>query len=327
MTRLGLNRSLHPQIMFTQDQNISPPNIIPTRTDEGITRDDIDAGYMSSYNMRLIKIYHKDAELHLQNVVLENAGVSDDVDYNTYLAKYLENSPFVVSTRSSSLERILLDPGTSSQDSQNILFASSLQDMFCDRPQKSIENIPGGIGKHHGGAIFFSGKLLDCTGCHFRNNRVTGNGGALFIESVQPGRVVIDPDMDFYADDSNYANRIDLQAAGIPELATFRCNNCIFEDNLAMSVSRGTLNAFESLTGGFGGAVSVGTGIRYKVLLEQARTDRIASVRRAFGSHGSVDIFFNESQFIGNYAWKSGGAINVLGGRSVAKKLSHKISN
>ena len=166
---------------------------------------------------------------------------------------------------------------------------------------------------------FFSGKLLNCTGCHFRNNRVTGNGGALFVESVQPGRVVIDPDIDFYADDSNYANRIDLQAAGIPEVATFRCNNCIFEDNLAMSVSRGPLNTFESLTGGFGGAVFVGTGIRYKVLLEQTRTDRIASVRRAFGSHGSVDIFFNESQFNGNYAWKSGGAINVLGGRSVAK--------
>ena len=55
------------------------------------------------------------------------------------------------------------------------------------------------------------------------------------------------------------------------------------------------------------------------VLLEQTRNDRIASVRRAFGSHGSVDIFFNESQFNGNYAWKSGGAINVLGGRSVAK--------
>ena len=53
---------------------------------------------MSSYNMRLIKIYHKDAELELQNVVLENAGVSDDVDYNPYLAKYLENSPLVVST-------------------------------------------------------------------------------------------------------------------------------------------------------------------------------------------------------------------------------------
>ena len=89
----------------------SPPNILPTRTDEGITRDDVDVGYMSSYNMRLIKIYHKDAELELQNVVLENAGVSDDVDYNPYLAKYLENSPLVVSTSSSSLERILLDPG------------------------------------------------------------------------------------------------------------------------------------------------------------------------------------------------------------------------
>ena len=70
---------------------------------------------------------------------------------------------------------------------------------------------------------------------------------------------MIDPDIDFYADDSNYANRIDLQAAGIPEVATFRCNNCIFEDNLAMSVSRGPLNTFESLTGGFGGAVFVGT--------------------------------------------------------------------
>ena len=217
----------------------SPPNILPTRTDEGITRDDVDVGYMSSYNMRLIKIYHKDAELELQNVVLENAGVSDDVDYNPYLAKYLENSPLVVSTSSSSLERILLDPGASSQDSQSMLSASALQNTFCDRPQKSIESIPGGIGKHHGGAIFFSGKLLNCTGCHFRNNRVTGNGGALFVESVQPGRVVIDPDIDFYADDSNYANRIDLQAAGIPELATFRCNGCIFEDNLAMSVSRG----------------------------------------------------------------------------------------
>ena len=164
---------------------------------------------MSSYNMRLIKIYHKDVELELQNVVLENAGVSDDVDYNPYLAKYLENSPLVVSTGSSSLERILLDPSASSQDSQSMLSASALQNTFCDRPQKSIESIPGGIGKHHGGAIFFSGKLLHCTGCHFRNNRVTGNGGALFVESVQPGRVVIDPDMDFYADDSNYANRID----------------------------------------------------------------------------------------------------------------------
>ena len=137
MIRLGLNLSLH--LQRYPRSKISPPNILPTRTDEGITRDDVDVGYMSSYNMRLIKIYHKDVELELQNVVLENAGISDDVDYNPYLAKYLKNSPLVVSTGSSSLERILMIQ-VPPQDSQQT--ASALIRFVTGQP---TESIPGGI--------------------------------------------------------------------------------------------------------------------------------------------------------------------------------------
>ena len=32
---------------------------------------------------------------------------------------------------------------------------------------------------------------------------------AVFMESPQPGRVIVDPDMDIYSEDSNYRDRID----------------------------------------------------------------------------------------------------------------------
>merc|ERR1711937_825821 len=102
--------------------------------------------------------------------------------------------------------------------------------------------------------------------------------------------------------------------------------NCNFENNLAMSIARGPVDTFETLTGGFGGAISLGLGIRYKWVLERAAAGKVASVRRAFGCHGSLDVkIINGSMFKNNYAWKSGGAINALGGRTVAKKSVLKI--
>merc|ERR1712147_282210 len=87
-----------------------------------------------------------------------------------------------------------------------------------------------------------------------------------------------------------------------------------------MSVTRGPVNTFDTLTGGYGGAISIGSGIRYKRVLETEALDKVASIRRAFGSHGSVDVSISStSSFTNNYAWKSGGAINLLGGRTVAK--------
>ena len=130
---------------------------------------------------------------------------------------------------------------------------------YCQRPQPSVEAMPGGVGKRHGGAIFFSGKKFICIRCYFRNNRVTGNGGAIFVEPPQPGRVIVDPDVDVYTDDEIYGDRIDLQNAGMPLRTEFVCNNCMFKNNLAMSIARGHDNVFGTLPGGFGGAIFIGT--------------------------------------------------------------------
>ena len=73
--------------------------------------------------------------------------------------------------------------------------------------------------------------------------------------------------------------------------------NLEFEDNLAMSIARGPVDTFGTLTGGFGGAISVGMGIRYKRVLERNSNTKIASVRRAFGSHGKIIVDINASTF------------------------------
>ena len=69
--------------------------------------------------------------------------------------------------------------------------------------------------------------------------------------------------------------------------------------------------------------ISGGTGSFGKkminFLLEKTDANKIISVRRAYGSHGSLELKFNSSVFQRNFAWKSGGAINILGGRTVAK--------
>ena len=92
-----------------------------------------------------------------------------------------------------------------------------------------------------------------------------------------------------------------------------------------MSIARGPVDTFGTLTGGFGGAISVGMGIRYKRVLERNSNTKIASVRRAFGSHGKIIVDINASTFNSNYAWNSGGAINALGGRTVSKNSILKI--
>ena len=41
---------------------------------------------------------------------------------------------------------------------------------------------------------------------------------------------------------------------------------------------------------GNGGVAVAGLGIRYKRVLERTASDRVVSVRRAFGSHGSLSL-------------------------------------
>jgi hypothetical protein len=304
------------------------PSMTPSRSDDGDTRHDIDTSYMKRYNMRLIKIFNENAELTINNIQFENAGISDDVDFNPTYVQHLPNSPIQTIVASATLDRILIDPNVGDAGAAaDARPAYALFQKFCDKSQPLIESITGAVGKRHGGAIFFSGKSFKCTGCTFRNNRVTGNGGAVFLESPQSGRVVVDPDLDGYTDDNNYKERIDLQSAGAPINTMFFCNKCHFENNLAMSITRGPVNTFDSLTGGFGGAISISLGIRYKRILEKSSLTKIVSIRRAFASHGSMDASItNGSTFINNYAWKSGGAINVLGGRTVAKRSILKIA-
>ena len=159
-----------------------------------------------------------------------------------------------------------------------------------------------------------------CIRCYFRNNRVTGNGGAIFIEPPQPGRVIVDPDIDVYTDDEIYSDRIDLQNAGIPLMTEFVCSNCVFKNNLAMSIARGYESLFGTLPGGFGGAIFIGTGLRFKRLLDMTSLNKMARISRAYGCHGSINArIINGSKFVHNHGWWSGGAINVVGGRTTAK--------
>jgi hypothetical protein len=330
----GYYNETHKPIIAPADLIIPPPDFdmplaTPGRTDEGVTRNDADTTYMGRYGMRLMKIYNKDVDLIINNVAFENAGISDNVDFNPFLVEQLDNAAVQASTAGETLNRVLLDP-TIGEGADNAAAATtraySIYSKFCERRTPSVEALAGPLGKRNGGAIFFSGKSFVCTGCIFKNNRVTGNGGAIFIESPQPGRVVIDPDMDIYSEDANYPDRIDLQAAGAPIKTTFDCNGCLFENNLAMSIARGPINTFDTLTGGFGGALSAGAGIRYKRVLERSDANKVVSVRRAYGSHGSLELKFNSSVFQRNFAWKSGGAINILGGRTVAKNSILKMS-
>jgi hypothetical protein len=329
----GYYNDTHKPIMAPADVVVPPPDftmpsITPSRSEEGVTRNDVDTTYMKSYNMRIIKMFNENAELTINNVQFQNAGISDDVDYNPMLVEHVENSAIQTTVTSATLDRMLLDPNLDDNEAGEVADpAFSAISKFCERPQPAVETVTGGIGKRHGGAIFFSGKLFSCTGCTFQNNRVTGNGGAIFVESPQPGRVIVDPDLDAYTDDSTYKERIDLQAAGLPVKTTFTCVKCTFEKNLAMSIARGPVDTFDTLTGGFGGAISIGLGVRYKRVVERAEASKVASVRRAFGSHGSMEVeIINGSAFTNNYAWKSGGALNALGGRTVAKKVNFKNS-
>ena len=86
------------------------PSTAPSRTDEGIIRDDIDSSYMEHYNMRILKVFNEQAELTVKDVEFQNAGISDDVDFNQVLTEAVENSEAQVAFESSTLERILLDP-------------------------------------------------------------------------------------------------------------------------------------------------------------------------------------------------------------------------
>ena len=99
---------------------------------------------------RLIKFITK-MQVRTAKCSTGNAGISDDVDYNPYLAKYLENILLV--SDSSSLERILLDPGASSQIPKLCYQRAHSRIRFVTGTEIKAS---GGIGKHHGGAIFFS---------------------------------------------------------------------------------------------------------------------------------------------------------------------------
>ena len=105
-----------------------------------MTRNDIDTKYMGNYNMRLIKIFNKDAQLKIDNVELSNSGISDDVDFNPMLIEHVENSPIRSVIVSSKLERILLDPSLSLDNAANLGPAYSAFAKFCERPQRLVES-------------------------------------------------------------------------------------------------------------------------------------------------------------------------------------------
>ena len=59
--------------------------------------------------MRILKVFNEKAELTVTDVEFQNAGISDDVDFNQVLTEAVENSEAQVVFESSTLERILLD--------------------------------------------------------------------------------------------------------------------------------------------------------------------------------------------------------------------------
>ena len=97
-----------------------------------------------------------------------------------------------------------------------------------------------------------------------------------------------------------------------------------------MSVARGTgqdgARAFDTLTGGYGGAIGIFQGIRYKAKQLSTSTTTLYEVTRAYGSHGSVHVLIEGNIFTSNRAWRSGGGIYGVGGKSVAKDSVYKVS-
>lgn len=97
-----------------------------------------------------------------------------------------------------------------------------------------------------------------------------------------------------------------------------------------MSIARGTgqdgARAFDTLTGGYGGALGIFQGIRYKAKYLNQHPNKIYEISQAFGSHGSLYVSIDGSTFTGNRAWRDGGGIYGLAGKSVAKDSDFKVS-
>ena len=289
------------------------------RSPEGVVENDVNTNYMGSYRLRLLKIYSSKADVLVRNVSFKNGGICDDVQFNTHFAELAENDGTTSAAQASTIGVMLSEASTVGRTVEKD--ASK----FCPLERPFVENDISGLGKRNGGAIYFSGKKFRCTNCAFENNRVTGNGGAVFVEPSQPGRPIADPDMDTFASEDEYPNRIEHEKSN-PLSSTFECTNCAFRSNNAIGIARGAGASFGTFVGGFGGAIGAGLGVRYKRDLNvQNPLAKLVDIRRAYGSHGKLFITLKNCEFNDNHAWNSGGAMFVLGGKTVAKKSSFDI--
>ena len=106
----GFVKQYHKPVIAPADLIIPPTlhyaSIVPSRSDEGSVRNDIDTAYMGQYGLRLMKVYNKNAELSISDVSFENSGISEDVDYNSFLTEHVDNSAIATTTRSTTLTRV-----------------------------------------------------------------------------------------------------------------------------------------------------------------------------------------------------------------------------
>eukprot|EP00945_MAST-04E_sp_MAST-4E-sp1_P001301 g1301.t1 len=302
------------------------PGERPVRTSDGIVENDIDATYMNSYNLRLMQVYHSQATLRVENIEFRGGGVSNNlVEYDPTLTEKNTDGDAATVASSSSPTRLTQDPENAGSGSK---YAYGVQSEFCFN---RIQNIARGVqnGLKNGGAIFFAGVSFHCVGCVFQDNRVTGNGGAIFLEPYQAGRRLEDPDSDLYAPSATYATAVSVEDYPI-QSTSFVCNSCIFRRNSAVSLARGMgeneARVHELLTGGYGGAIAFTLGSRYKVKKEALSLTKAFSVMSAYGSHGKLVGTVSDSRFEDNFAWRKGGAIFARGGKTVTKRSTMSIS-
>ena len=298
------------------------PDVLPSASTEGFLTNDIDTNFMGSFNTRFLKIFNENSRVRLVNISFVNGGICDDVQFNFKYVSFSNEAARSTSTLTASVQPILSNAASSAS-------AYSTESKFCSVQKPFAELDTTGIGKRNGGAVYFSGSDLDVVDCEFLNNRVTGNGGAIFVETPQPGRAVQDPDLDIVSDSLSYPTRIPHENSDIMS-TTFKCTGCIFRNNLALSIARGADPSFEStqfsFVGGLGGAVAAGLGGRFMRKLDVNSIDMISSFTPAFGYHGKLSVTMKQCTFDGNLAWYSGGAIAALGGKTVAKQSSMKLS-
>ena len=89
-----------------------------------------------------------------------------------------------------------------------------------------------------------------------------------------------------------------------------------------MSLSRGfpLAQSFGTFTGGYGGALAIEPGIRYKGRRDNNSLDCILRVSKAYASTGKTEVILKKNNFSSNTAWRSGGHIHILGGKTISQK-------